>query len=88
MGAIQPIQYTAKELKTGRVVTGWYVQLHASEFDPTTGEGLGTYTLKHCLFNDMPAASESGGYWVEIDQATLRPVPQQTRIVFDADIKK
>ena len=72
----KPIQYAAKDIKTGKYVTGWYVELHLSDFDYTTGEDRGTFTLHHCLFNDQPRDPKKG-YWTDIDPTTLRPVEQE-----------
>ena len=71
----QPRQFTARELKTGRTVTGWYALHHTPNFDREGNKTEG-YTLHHCLFNDEPG-ERTGGYWADIDPDTLQPVPEQ-----------
>lgn len=56
---------------SGRVVTGWYVELHQPRLDghdKVTG-----YDIVPSIFNDEERSN--GGYWHTIDADTLQEIP-------------
>lgn len=75
----KPRKYKAKHIRTGEWVTGWYVLQHIPNFDEK-GLQIRSYTEIHSLFNDEVSHRSKGGYWQEIDPATLSPLEMELRL--------
>ena len=72
----KPRKFKAKHIRTGEWVTGWYAQYHVPNFDEHGMQVTG-YNVVHSLFNDEPSHRSKGGYWQDIDPATLTPLEEQ-----------
>lgn len=72
----KPRKFKARHIRTGEWVTGWYAVQHIPNFDEHGMQVTG-YNVVHSLFNDEPSHRSKGGYWQEIDPATLTPLEEQ-----------
>jgi hypothetical protein len=69
------IIFRARELKTGKLIVGYYVVLHLPEYDKDNPDKKVGYTKKHCIYNDTDNRS-NGSYWHDIDIDTLEMIEQ------------
>ncbi len=71
------IRFRARAKTTGKLVEGYFVVTHNPEYGKDHLSVVG-YTKKYCLFNDEPNNRSKGGFWTEIDPATLEMFEQLT----------
>lgn len=69
------IIFRAREIKTGKLIVGYYAVLHLPEFDKDNPDKKVGYSEKYCIFNDTDNRS-NGSYWHDIDIDTLEMIEQ------------
>ncbi len=67
--------FRAREVKTGKLIVGYFVVLHLPEFAKDNPNEVVGYAEQYCIFNDTDNRSD-GGYWHEIDIDTLEMIEQ------------
>ena len=70
------IIFRARELKTGKLIVGYYAIHHLPNFDKDNPKEVIGYSERHCIFNDLDNHS-NGSYWHDIDIKTLEMIEQK-----------
>ncbi len=71
-----PKKYRAREMNSGKWVTGWYVELHSPHYDNDIPDRVVGYDIIPSIFNDEEGERSNGGYWHTIDRSTLEELKE------------